>query len=338
MNNIVVITQDGGSRTEIVLSRTPEWIAEHQARVGETIFLNMPEMGCEGEAEVMSIGPAPPVDPGTGRVITGVFRHSHGIVYDLKVAGEDETIGVTALHPFWSVDRQAWVAAEDLEIGERLKTMTATAVVESFVRRQSPEAVFNVEVDGDHVYRVGCTGILVHNLSDCCSLFDINHFGGDYNTCGVTYLPMRQITCGPFNHQSRAQGVDARLGKKCISGGQPPGCDPVGWNPNANTRGQRVIIARLHLLGKTLGGSGNCDNLVTGCHDANQEMYNRIEREVRRRVNSGQLVDYEVRAVYDTNCDAIPSSITIRAMAEEDGNCWFESVTIHLRTNLQECI
>jgi hypothetical protein len=35
----------------------------------------------------------------------------------------------------------------------------------SFKKRPEPEPVFNIEVDGDHVYRVGEQGLLVHNAS-----------------------------------------------------------------------------------------------------------------------------------------------------------------------------
>ncbi len=63
------------------------------------------------------------------------------------------------------MDRQAWVSVLDLEIGETLKTLEGTTVVESLVRRSSPEAVYNIEVEGDHCYRVGESGVLVHNQS-----------------------------------------------------------------------------------------------------------------------------------------------------------------------------
>ena len=52
-----------------------------------------------------------------------------------------------------------------LEIGETLKTLAGTSVVESRWKRKDPETVYNIEVEGDHVYRVGESGILVHNNS-----------------------------------------------------------------------------------------------------------------------------------------------------------------------------
>jgi hypothetical protein len=74
-------------------------------------------------------------------------------------------LGVTGTHSFWSVDRNDWVSASDLKIGETLKTLTGTIVVESMTQREETETVYNIEVETDHVYRVGDSGVLVHNVS-----------------------------------------------------------------------------------------------------------------------------------------------------------------------------
>ncbi len=144
------------------------------------MWLNMPEMGVEGLAEVLAIEPCPPLEEGEGRLVTGTFRHTSGEVYDLKLESESKPIGVTATHPFWSLDREEWVSAIDLEIGETLKTLAGTTVVESRSKRKEPETVYNIEVEGDHVYRVGESGVLVHNasvgtafleaLQNCCGM------------------------------------------------------------------------------------------------------------------------------------------------------------------------
>ncbi|MAG93851.1 MAG: hypothetical protein CMJ48_08900 [Planctomycetaceae bacterium] len=50
------------------------------------------------------------------------FAHAAaGCVYDLPVAGEAEPLGVTALHPVWSLDRNDWVPAGELVLGENVK-------------------------------------------------------------------------------------------------------------------------------------------------------------------------------------------------------------------------
>ena len=148
-----------------LLLRDCAWLEDHHAHVGGTVWLNMPEMGVEGLAEVLAIEPCPPLEEGEGRLVTGTFRHTSGEVYDLKLESESKPIGVTATHPFWSVNRREWVSGIDLEVGETLKTLEGTTVVESRRKRTEQETVFNIEVEGDHVYRVGESGVLVHNAS-----------------------------------------------------------------------------------------------------------------------------------------------------------------------------
>ncbi len=101
--------------------------------------------------------------PGYGRV-TGRFRFSRGRTVNLFVEGESQPIGVTAAHPVWSADRNEWVEVWDLNEGERVLVEGGTRRVEK-VERRGEEVVYNIEVEGDHCYRVGEQGVLVHNMS-----------------------------------------------------------------------------------------------------------------------------------------------------------------------------
>jgi hypothetical protein len=147
------------------------WLAEREAVVGSRLHVDLAEMGMCGEAEVTAIDPCPPVRPGPGRLILGTYMHSRAVVYDLWVTGEPEAIGVTALHPFWSAHRRCWVNARDLRPGERLLAQHGTTPrVESLALRSAAEQVYNIEVEGDHCYRVGQQGLLVHNNSIPCNI------------------------------------------------------------------------------------------------------------------------------------------------------------------------
>jgi hypothetical protein len=140
--------------------------------------LDMREMGVAGWACVRSVGPCPPLEAGPGQLVTGWFHHWRGVVYDLRVESEPEPIRVTALHPFWSVDRQDWVPLSELQRGERLSTWNgSTPMVESLTLREDPEPVYNIEVEGDHCYRVGQQGLLVHNASEPCAKAKITTVG-----------------------------------------------------------------------------------------------------------------------------------------------------------------
>lgn len=164
--------KSGGGRVQIQLLRDVAWMEAQGCVVGETIFLNLPELGAEGIADVLAIESCPPLEtlpadcnPSQHRLVTGTIQHESGEKLDLKLTSEPAPIGVTPSHPIWSVDQQDWISAADLKPGETVKTLTGTARVEMIREREGAEPVYNIEVDGDHVYRVGEQGLLVHDAS-----------------------------------------------------------------------------------------------------------------------------------------------------------------------------
>lgn len=155
-----------GCRLEVGLLRSLGWLAERAiGAVGDTVAIELPEMGAEGELRVVAIRECPLIEDGPGRIVTGVFRFSRGSVYNLFVEGEPSPIGVTVGHPFWSVDRRDWVPVEQLLEGERLATLDGRTTTVRKWEYRGEEPVYNLEVDADHCYRVGEQGILVHNAS-----------------------------------------------------------------------------------------------------------------------------------------------------------------------------
>jgi hypothetical protein len=112
---------------------------------------------------VLRLGPCPPIASGNGHIVTATFKHEpDGGLLTLTI-GNDE-IGCTANHPFWSEDRQAFVEAGQLHVGERVRTrLDEVASVVSIKPRPPTAWVYNLEVQGEHVYEVGSNGILVHN-------------------------------------------------------------------------------------------------------------------------------------------------------------------------------
>ena len=156
-----------GSWADVVLLRPLSWLQEQQAEVGGHVWISVPECSIDGHATVLAIGPCPPIPPGPGRVVTGTFRHASARVLDLQIDGLAEPIGATANHPFWSEDRQEFVRADGLEIGERLRTLHGAARLIDTVPRSGTEPVYNLEVQTEHVYHVTDAGVLVHNGRVC---------------------------------------------------------------------------------------------------------------------------------------------------------------------------
>ena len=72
----------------------------------------------------------------------------------------------TPRHPVWSVDRRSFVPAGDLHPGERLDTLDGPVRVVAVEDLSAGEAVHNLEVHNEHLYRVAQSGVLVHNSCD----------------------------------------------------------------------------------------------------------------------------------------------------------------------------
>ncbi|QEG16143.1 hypothetical protein GmarT_20040 [Gimesia maris] len=164
----VQMDKEDGTYFEAELLRPLSWISRHRAKPGAVIQLTMPELHVVGAAEVLSISACPPIDPGDGPVVISTFRNTSSNVLNIYVEREAEPIGVTAGHPIWSEDRQAFIHSDQLQPGERLRSALGKTVrITSIEIRAGPEPVYNLEVAGEHVYSVTSSGLLVHNTSDC---------------------------------------------------------------------------------------------------------------------------------------------------------------------------
>ena len=119
----VRMLKEDGTYFEAELLRPLSWIYRHHAQPGAVIQLNMPEMYVVGAAEVLSISDCPPIDPGDGPVVLSTFKNIASNILNIYVEGEAEPIGVAAGHPIWSEDRQAFVHTDQLQPGERLRSV-----------------------------------------------------------------------------------------------------------------------------------------------------------------------------------------------------------------------
>ncbi len=164
----VQMRKPDGTYFEAELLRPLSWIRRHRVQPGAVIELNMPELHVVGAAEVLSVSACPPIDPGDGPVVISMFKNVADYILNIYVEGETEPIGVTAGHPIWSEDRQAFVHTDQLQPGERLRSALGKTVrITSIEIRAGPEPVYNLEVAGEHVYSVTDSGLLVHNTGQC---------------------------------------------------------------------------------------------------------------------------------------------------------------------------
>jgi hypothetical protein len=153
---------------EINLLRDLAWIEAVGAIEGETVFLDLPEMGAVGEARVVSIGPCPEIRPGPGNVVTGTFHHEAAPdtgILSVTFANGAYIQGVTDNHPFYSVARHAYVPIGQMREGDVVQVNGAlTRITKLDSRFAYPgEMLYNLETHNEHVYQVTTAGILVHN-------------------------------------------------------------------------------------------------------------------------------------------------------------------------------
>ena len=175
--NLQMVKQNSGV-LNIELLRPQNWLDLQGIKSGNTIYLDLPEMGAVGDASVISVLPAPPIQQGQGNVVTGRFIHQAANCIDLYIDGQDNPIGCTDNHPFWSEDRQDFIPAGQLNQGECVLLYSGeTARIAQKLPRPGPETVYNLEIWGEHVYCVGKGGVLVHNN---CYLTPINTPQGIY--------------------------------------------------------------------------------------------------------------------------------------------------------------
>ena len=126
-------------------------------------------MGAAGEATVIAINDCPPIEPGSGTVVTGKFVHQCAPgtkLVHLRIAGQSEPTGVTDNHPYWSVDRHDFIPAGELRVGELVDTELGAKRVQSVEFWTGFDGLlYNLETT-EHVFRVGSLGTLVHNTCD----------------------------------------------------------------------------------------------------------------------------------------------------------------------------
>ena len=193
-----------GVRYDLAFLRSLDWLQATGAEPGTEIHLSLPEMGLDGPALVESIDACPPIerDDGTGRmIVTGTMRHPASNILDVSITGMDEPLGVTDTHPIWSDTRQTFITAGQLQPGEHLRSETGviSQVTRITPRRGPPEHVYNLEVNAEHVYQVGQTGLLVHNDCPTTSLYQKLGADGEHLKYGISNNPATRYTQEQLN-------------------------------------------------------------------------------------------------------------------------------------------
>ena len=268
-----LIVRNDLSVVEAEFIRPRDWIESLGLVKGARIDLAVPELKIDGLAEVTAIRPCPPIAEGEGRVVTGRFvtRDVTNVVRITLATGTE--IRATDVHPFWSIDREDWVPAGKLEPGEHVDTLSGPVTVVGVEQLDRHPAVYNLEVHGEHVYRIAVDGVLVHNAGP-----------GEYLKTANAARPK------PINLPS-AKGV--RIDMDHIVSGHLAGGKraspmkslfPEGWTPKDVERAVRSAYKNA----KTLSTQGNRVLVAGICDRLRIEMWvNKLTRTIETAYPTG---------------------------------------------------
>jgi hypothetical protein len=163
----LVMEKEDESLLFIDMLRPTAWVTDQAAEVGSLIDIDLEEMGATGKAEVLAIRPCPILSPRPSRqhhLVTATFAHSAGDICDLHIVGQDSPITCTPNHLFWSIEGESFIPAVGLAPGQHLLLADGShAEVSQIQMRPDGDFVYNLEVNGEHVYFVSDLGVLVHN-------------------------------------------------------------------------------------------------------------------------------------------------------------------------------
>lgn len=147
-----------------------QWIDAHGVHVGgeAPVPLDVVEMGLSAglKGKVLDILPCPQIRRGPGRIVLTTVNHLNPDVCELTLrdkAGREETLRPTSTHQFYSISRGEWLAAAELQNGETLDGIDGRVTVVASREVPGIHRVYNFTVQGEHLYRVAKSGVLVHN-------------------------------------------------------------------------------------------------------------------------------------------------------------------------------
>ena len=148
---------------EIECLRPLGWLQENSLKPGSRVHFAVSEMGIDGDAEVIDVAACPAIAKGPGRVVLMTVTHFNPTVLELTLAGAEKPLEPTAAHRLSSADRNDWVQAQELRLGERLRTANGTTEVVAITRKPGVHRVYNIEVETEHRYLVSTLQVVSHN-------------------------------------------------------------------------------------------------------------------------------------------------------------------------------
>ncbi len=162
------LTRNDGVEVDIELLRPIDWIESLGLEVGSSFTISLPHTEAVGVATVTAVEGCPMLPDGDGQLVIGRFETRNARQLVRVTLSDGSEITGTPIHPIWSEDRQDWVELGKLQLNETLAGLSGPIFVEGITLFTTNQPVYNLEIFGEHVYRVGVSGVLVHNSGDQC--------------------------------------------------------------------------------------------------------------------------------------------------------------------------
>jgi hypothetical protein len=162
------VRHQNGSVVDMELLRPYAWIEQNGMRAGTMVDLRMTELKADAVAHIVSVSDGPEILPGEGAVVIGRFVTRAGSDLVRVTFADGTQLTGTKTHPAWSPMDSAWMDLGEFEPGRTVQTRSGTMPVVSIEEVPDRPPVYNIEVDGEHVYEVTRLGVLVHNNTPLC--------------------------------------------------------------------------------------------------------------------------------------------------------------------------
>lgn len=169
----------------ITTLQPPLWLELFEAKVGSHVPppLDLVEMGLPEHLQttVVSIEACPPIASVTGqeggsRVVLTTVNHLNPDVWQLTAvnqSGRREQLKPTGFHKFYSETRHDWVSTKDIHDREVIRGRAGPLTIVACEKLPGTQRVYNLTVEGEHVYYVSELGLLAHNNCENVRVFRV---------------------------------------------------------------------------------------------------------------------------------------------------------------------
>ncbi|TWT91340.1 hypothetical protein Pla100_51880 [Neorhodopirellula pilleata] len=160
---VATVLKEDGTAVDVEMLQPVSFVDALGLVRGSELPLHLAELDVKGIATVTEVTDCPTIQQGEGQVVTARFitRHAENRVR-VTLSNGTEFIA-TDVHPVWTPENRQWTPAGEQTEGTLVDTLEEEVTVQSVKPLSDAAAVYNIEVNGHHVYRVADVRVFLHN-------------------------------------------------------------------------------------------------------------------------------------------------------------------------------